>query len=133
MPPADLSLVKLESDGILRVKIPHGHIDLDGTCPTGVAPNMRFALNDMKDVGDFDHLIIGNEISGQGINWHCDEPATVNIHLGNIILKEGAGFSRTKPQVVKPQREVNLSQRALTPLGDYRSRLQKPKFLASLR
>lgn len=28
MPPADLSLVKLESDGVLRVKNPHGYVDL---------------------------------------------------------------------------------------------------------
>jgi hypothetical protein len=27
-----------------------------------------FAFDDMKDVGDFDHLIIGHEISRQGID-----------------------------------------------------------------
>ena len=96
MPSVDLGLIKLKSDGVHSVKIPYGHVDLDCICPSGPAPSMSFALDDMKDVGDFDHLIIGNEISGQGIDRNCDEPAPVSIRLGNIILKEDAGFSWTK-------------------------------------
>lgn len=96
MPPADLSLVKLESDGVLRVKIPHGYVDLDCACPSGPAPRLSFAFDDMKDVGDFDHVIIGNEMSGQGIDRNRNEPAPVSVCLGNIIFKEDARFSRTQ-------------------------------------
>jgi hypothetical protein len=96
MPSADLGFIKLESDGVHRVKIPHGHIDLDCICPDGPAPSMSFAFDDMKDVGDFDHVIIGNEMSGQGMDRNRDEPAPVSVCLGNIIFKEDSGFSRTK-------------------------------------
>lgn len=60
LPSADLGLIKLKGDDVDRIKIPHGHVDLEGACP---ARSMMFAFDDMKDVGDFDHLIIGDKIS----------------------------------------------------------------------
>ena len=61
-------------------------------------------------MGDFDYLTLGYEVSGQRIDRNCGEPTPPSLGLGNIILKEDAGFSGTKLQVIKPQCEVNLSQ-----------------------
>ena len=118
MPSIDLGLIKLEGDGIDRVKILHRHVDLEGACPAAAAWSPIFAFDDMKDMSDFDHLIVGAEVSGQEVEWNCGEPMPVSISLGNIILKEDARFSRTKRQVIKPQSEVNLFQLCVTPLGD---------------
>ena len=115
MPRADLGLIKLEGDGVDRVKILHGNVDLKGVC---LAQRVIFAFDNMKDMGDFNHLTVGAEVSGQGIERHCGEPTPVSIRLGDIILKEDTRFSRTKLQVIKPQSEVNLFQLCVIPPVD---------------
>jgi hypothetical protein len=64
LPSADLGLIKLESDGVDRVKILHRHIDLERAGPAADAWGMTFAFDEVKDMGDLNHLIVGAEISG---------------------------------------------------------------------
>jgi hypothetical protein len=52
----------LERDGIDRVQIPHGNVDLEYICPAGANPSPIFAFEDVKDIGDLDHLSVGDEI-----------------------------------------------------------------------
>ena len=92
----------MERDGIDRVEIPHGNVDLEYVYSAGANLSPFFTFEDMKDISDLDHLSVGDEIINQEIERNCREPTQLSLNLGNIIFNIGSRCSWTKPQIIEP-------------------------------
>src|ERR1700730_4010812 len=57
-----LCFINLKCDGIRRIQVPNGNVDLERPRTASAVQSAVFSFQNVKDIGDFDLLIIYDEI-----------------------------------------------------------------------